>query len=71
MFDYHVHTSFSADSRMPMEKACQEAVDKGIQEIAFTEHVDYFYPDSTFVWDLIMINIVPPLRSCNKHFKTN
>ena len=51
MFDYHVHTSFSADSRMPMEKACQEAVDKGIQEIAFTEHVDYFYPDSTFVWE--------------------
>lgn len=44
MFDYHVHTSFSADSKMPMELACQTAIERGLTEIAFTEHLDYFFP---------------------------
>ncbi|EGL81494.1 histidinol phosphate phosphatase HisJ family [Caldalkalibacillus thermarum TA2.A1] len=53
MFDYHVHTSFSADSKLPMEQACQAAVDKGVTEIAFTEHLDYYYPNCplTFEFD--------------------
>ncbi|WP_026694999.1 histidinol-phosphatase HisJ family protein [Peribacillus kribbensis] len=53
MFDYHVHTSFSADSKMPMDTACQTAIEAGVKEIAFTEHMDYFYPncDLTFEFD--------------------
>lgn len=53
MFDYHVHTSFSADSKLPMDVACQAAIDKGVTEIAFTEHLDYFYPNCplTFEFD--------------------
>lgn len=53
MFDYHVHTSFSADSKMPMKVACETAIKNGVKEIAFTEHMDYFYPncDLTFEFD--------------------
>lgn len=51
MFDYHVHTDFSADSNMPMAEACAAAVKKGIREIAFTEHLDVIYPDSELQWD--------------------
>lgn len=39
--DYHVHTYYSDDSECPMEDMVQKAIELGIDEIAFTEHVDY------------------------------
>lgn len=39
--DYHVHTEFSDDSVYPMEKVVKDAIKKGIDEICFTDHVDY------------------------------
>lgn len=39
--DYHVHTYFSDDSECPMEEIIQRAILLGLDEIAFTEHVDY------------------------------
>ena len=39
--DYHLHTSFSDDSSYPMEEVVKEAIEKGLDEICFTDHVDY------------------------------
>ena len=39
--DYHVHTYYSDDSECPMEEIIQRAILLGLDEIAFTEHVDY------------------------------
>ncbi|MGX8687344.1 MAG: histidinol-phosphatase HisJ family protein [bacterium] len=39
--DYHVHTEFSDDSREPMEKQIERAIELGLEEICFTDHVDY------------------------------
>lgn len=39
--DYHVHTSFSDDSEYPMEEAVKRAIALGLDEICFTEHIDY------------------------------
>lgn len=39
--DYHVHTYYSDDSECPMEDMIQAALKLGLDEIAFTEHVDY------------------------------
>jgi len=39
--DYHVHTAFSDDSECPMEEMVEKALLIGLDEIAFTEHVDY------------------------------
>ena len=39
--DYHVHTSFSNDCAYPMEEAVRDAIALGLDEICFTEHVDY------------------------------
>lgn len=39
--DYHVHTDFSDDSVYPMEEVVQKAIELGIEELCFTEHVDY------------------------------
>lgn len=39
--DYHVHTNFSDDSNYPMEAVVKDAIQIGITEICFTDHVDY------------------------------
>ena len=39
--DYHVHTEFSDDSNYLMEDVVRDAINKGINEICFTDHVDY------------------------------
>lgn len=39
--DYHVHTEFSDDSVYPMEQVVKDAIARGLDEICFTDHVDY------------------------------
>lgn len=39
--DYHIHTAFSDDSHYPMEQAVQDAISLGLEDICFTDHVDY------------------------------
>lgn len=39
--DYHVHTEFSDDSVYPMEDVIRDAIRMGMDEICFTDHVDY------------------------------
>lgn len=39
--DYHVHTEFSDDSIYRMEDVISDAIQMGINEICFTDHVDY------------------------------
>ena len=39
--DYHVHTDYSDDSIYPMEDVIKKAISLGIDELCFTEHVDY------------------------------
>jgi histidinol-phosphatase (PHP family) len=46
MFDYHVHSDFSVDCKVPMAKSCEAAIEAGVTEIAFTDHVDHEPADS-------------------------
>lgn len=39
--DYHLHTFFSNDSNYCMETCIKDAIDLNLDEICFTEHVDY------------------------------
>lgn len=54
-FDSHVHTSFSPDSRQPMQGHCARAVQLGLDGVCFTEHLDfdplslgYYRPEAYF-----------------------
>lgn len=38
--DFHTHTSFSPDSKTSMEEMLKVAINKGITDLAFTDHVD-------------------------------
>lgn len=39
--DYHVHSNYSDDSTHEMEDVVKDAIEMGIAEICFTDHVDY------------------------------
>lgn len=39
--DYHAHTDYSDDSDYPMEDVVKDAIRLGMDEICFTDHVDY------------------------------
>lgn len=39
--DYHIHCEFSDDSSEPMENQIERGIELGLDEICFTDHVDY------------------------------
>ena len=39
--DYHVHTNYSDDSTYLMEDVIKDAIKMKMDEICFTDHVDY------------------------------
>lgn len=41
MFDYHIHSRVSYDSREIPEQIVRAALDRGLKEICFTDHLDY------------------------------
>lgn len=53
--DFHLHSSFSGDSKTPMEAMIQQAVALGLSELCFTEHMDMDFPytkEATYTFDL-------------------
>jgi histidinol-phosphatase (PHP family) len=46
--DMHVHTEFSCDSKAKMEKYIEVAMQKNVDGICFTDHVDYNIEDFGF-----------------------
>ena len=44
LIDYHLHSQFSCDSVTNMEAICLAALEAGLDEIAFTDHMDFNYP---------------------------
>lgn len=51
MFDCHIHSNFSADSTLDASCACETAIISGLDGVAFTDHLDFDYPDETFLID--------------------
>ncbi|AOV07107.1 histidinol-phosphatase HisJ family protein [Sporosarcina ureilytica] len=51
MFDFHMHSDFSADCNVSMEEMVVGSINKGLSEICFTEHIDYEYPDDSIVFE--------------------
>ena len=43
--DYHVHSDYSYDGEQSIESLCIDMIQKGVEEICLTEHVDIGHPD--------------------------
>lgn len=52
MFDCHIHSDFSGDSKMPAETACEIASNIGLDGIAFTDHLDIDFPGYNDLLDI-------------------
>jgi len=46
--DYHVHSQFSFDGRSSIDQMCRHAVELGITDIGFCEHVEFDPGDAAF-----------------------
>jgi histidinol-phosphatase (PHP family) len=46
--DYHVHSQFSFDGRSSIDQMCRRAVEVGITDIGFCEHVEFDPRDAAF-----------------------
>lgn len=42
--DFHMHSEFSSDCDTPMEEMIQKAIQLGLKQICFTDHMDFDYP---------------------------
>lgn len=63
--DYHVHSAFSCDSNYPMEDVVKDAIRLNLEEIAFTDHVDYgVTPDHNE-------NVKPPIHNGQPHLNVD
>ena len=69
MFDFHMHSNFSADSDTPMEEMVEAAIEKGLKKICFTEHIDYEYPDPTITFDLDLPNYDKKIKEMQDTYK--
>lgn len=65
--DYHVHSEFSDDSVFPVNDVCALAIERGIEEICFTDHVDYgIKPDvDEFMRDPSLAPVVKGIPAIN------
>lgn len=63
--DYHVHTEFSDDSVYPMENVIKDAIKIGMDEICFTDHVDYGIKDDWNSGKTIIYRNGEPLANVN------
>ncbi|MEA1975032.1 MAG: histidinol-phosphatase HisJ family protein [Bacillota bacterium] len=51
MLDLHVHSNFSADSTEKIESIIIEAINRNIDIIAITDHIDYDYTDPSIKFE--------------------
>ena len=42
--DFHLHSSFSGDSKAPMGEMVERGIALGLGQMCFTEHMDFDFP---------------------------
>ena len=59
--DYHLHTLHSMDGQQTVDELCQSMLEKGVQEICITEHIEPGHPDTLLdippIWDVYFSEI--------------
>lgn len=69
MYDYHTHSAFSDDCSTPMRDVIEAACDKGLKEIAVTDHYDPDYPDRNMPFELDFPEYHKALNDMKETFK--
>lgn len=64
-----MHSDFSADCDTSMEKTIEKAIDIGLKEICFTEHIDYEYPDKDWVFEFDLDAYDAKIKAMQKEYE--
>lgn len=64
MYDFHLHSNFSVDCKVPPEDMVKEAINLGLKAICFTDHIDLAL-DSDRSKD-VLFNIEDYIKEMNK-----
>lgn len=67
--DYHLHSSFSGDCQTPMEEQIKRAIELGIEDLCFTEHLDLDYPEHYGYFSLEIDKYIEELKSMKEKYK--
>ncbi|WZL71614.1 histidinol-phosphatase HisJ family protein [Clostridiaceae bacterium 35-E11] len=69
MYDYHVHSNFSSDCEVNIQDMVTKAIEIGIQEICFTDHIDYDYQDPSISFEFDIPQYMRELSELNEKYK--
>ena len=69
-YDYHMHSSFSNDSKSDMEDMIKKSIELGLKEICFTDHVDYD-TDSDDDWEIDYNKYFDKINYLQNKYKNN
>ena len=62
--DFHIHSSFSADSDSPMASMVEEGIRRGLTTMCFTEHLDYDYDAEGLIFEVDTPSYFEELNRC-------
>ncbi|MCR5216413.1 MAG: histidinol-phosphatase HisJ family protein [Lachnospiraceae bacterium] len=65
--DYHMHSKFSFDAEEELDDICQKAIERGLSEIAITDHMDIF-SDKAYGYILDCEKWYPALCACKEKY---
>ncbi|AOY76638.1 histidinol-phosphatase HisJ family protein [Clostridium formicaceticum] len=68
MYDFHIHSNFSPDGFMQMEEAVEAAIEKGLKEICFTDHMDYDYDGNGNNYKFDYKKYFSSIEACQKKY---
>lgn len=66
--DYHLHSNFSFDGHDSIEAICRTAIQKGLDEIVLTDHMD-LYSGKPYSWILDCPALYTELKRCQQLFQ--
>ena len=67
-YDYHTHSEYSIDSYTPLEKNIERAIQIGLDEIAATDHVDFYYPSGEIMGNMPIDSYVQSVLHAQKKY---
>lgn len=69
MYDYHIHSNFSIDSKADMHAICRSAISKHLEGICFTDHIDIDSPEFDIKATFPYYNYSKTIHECKNCYK--
>lgn len=71
LYDYHMHSEISPDAKYSMEDMCQASIEKGLKEIVFTDHYEFYAHGVTRPWfhEEYLKHYFETVEQCKKEFE--